>query len=199
LSSRGTKPSRLSGAGKQSKERLPRCARNDKNIMSSRGTKRSRFSRAGKQSKERLPRCARLYPSSRGTKRSRLSGAGKQSKERLPRCARNDINIMSSRGTKRSRLCHEDNKKKDCRAALATPKGGFDSNIVSSPIPVRLLSELFHGRGAPLAFLTIKFAGDCLVMRIQLPKSNRGSNSNISSQRGVRRHCCCANSPQNGG
>ena len=137
--------------------------------------------------------------SSRGTWRSRLSGAGKQSKERLPRCARNDKNIMSSRGTKRSRLCHEDNKKKDCRAALAMTGSPPHTSITSSPIPERLLSELCHDRGALLAFPTIKFAGDCLVMRIQLPKSNRGSNSNISSQRGVRRHCCCANSPQNGG
>ena len=65
LSSRGTWRSRLFRAGKQSKERLPRFARNDKTTsqarlsMSSRGTWRSRLFRAGKQLKERLLRFAR--------------------------------------------------------------------------------------------------------------------------------------------
>jgi len=112
LSSRGTWRSRSSRAGKQTKERLPRFARNDKNscqstLWVSRGTWRSRLYRAGKRIKERLPRYARndnillcgvarnvaISPEScqsplwmsRGTWRSRLFGAGKQSKEGLLR------------------------------------------------------------------------------------------------------------------
>ena len=64
----------------------------------------------------------------RGTKQSRLSLADKQIKERLPRFARND------------RMCHREERgdlafpksakrqKRDCRASLATPQGGFDKN-----------------------------------------------------------------------
>ena len=155
--------------------------------------------------KERLPRYARNDKKYSREGRSDLAFVMKITrKERLPRCARNpqggfDRIVLSSRGTKRSRLCHEDKQKREIAASLAAIRSPPHTSITSSPIPKRLLSVLCHGREAPLAFLTIKFAADCLVMRIQLPKSNRGSNSNISSQRGVRRHCCCANSPQNGG
>ena len=82
LSSQGTWRSRLFSAGKQSKERLPRCARNDKKYspegrtdLGCSGLARQKGEIASQARNDRT-RAALAFLSSRGTWRSRLFIAG---------------------------------------------------------------------------------------------------------------------------
>ncbi len=130
----------FSGLAKQ-KERLPRCARNDSRVIA-REEAISHF--LGGQNKKRDCRVALASLSSRGTKRSRFFGAGKtkreiaalrsppchregrsdlaffgraKQKERLLRCARL---LVIARDEAISPFLGWQNKKRDCRAALAS-------------------------------------------------------------------------------